>query len=82
MDVGALAARLEAARAGSRRELARLLTDVEDGRTSASALLDGERVNGRSIAITGPPGVGKSCFIDHLLRAHAERDEPGERRQE
>ena len=32
MDAASLAARLEAARAGSRRDLARLLTDVEDGR--------------------------------------------------
>ena len=75
MDAAALAARLEAARAGSRRDLARLLTDVEDGRIAA-ADLGAQRAEGRSIAITGPPGVGKSCFIDHLLRAHAERDEP------
>ncbi|MEG3602233.1 MAG: methylmalonyl Co-A mutase-associated GTPase MeaB, partial [Candidatus Thermoplasmatota archaeon] len=75
MVAAALAARLEAARAGSRRDLARLLTDVEDGRIAA-ADLGAQRAVGRSIAITGPPGVGKSCFIDHLLRAHAERDEP------
>ncbi len=76
MDAGALAARFEAARAGSRRDLARLLTDVEDGRISSTELLGTQRAEGRSIAITGPPGVGKSCFIDHLLRAHAERDNP------
>ena len=76
MDAGALGARFEAARAGSRRDLARLLTDVEDGRITSTELLGTQRAEGRSIAITGPPGVGKSCFIDHLLRAHAERDEP------
>ena len=76
MDAGALGARFEAARVGSRRDLARLLTDVEDGRITSTELLGTQRAEGRSIAITGPPGVGKSCFIDHLLRAHAERDEP------
>ena len=76
MDAGALGARFEAACAGSRRDLARLLTDVEDGRITSTELLGTQRAEGRSIAITGPPGVGKSCFIDHLLRAHAERDEP------
>jgi len=73
---GAPTDRLAAARAGSRRDLARLLTDVEDGRLSASDLLGADRSGGRSIAITGPPGVGKSCFIDHLLRAHASAGEP------
>ena len=76
MDAGALGARFEAARVGSRRDLARLLTDVEDGRITSTELLGTQRAEGRSVAITGPPGVGKSCFIDHLLRAHAERDEP------
>jgi len=73
---GAPSDRLSAARAGSRRDLARLLTDVEDGRLSASDLFEADRPVGRSIAITGPPGVGKSCFIDHLLRAHASEGEP------
>lgn len=75
MTTGAPSDRLAAARAGSRRDLARLLTDVEDGRLSAASLFGSVRPSGRSVAITGPPGVGKSCFIDHLLRAHAERGE-------
>lgn len=61
---------LEQARGGSRRALARLLTAVEDGAVSL-ADLSPSPPTGASLAITGPPGVGKSCLIDHLLRAWA-----------
>lgn len=68
---GATPASLHAeAVAGSRRALARLLSDVEDGRASPKDF-DTPEVAGRSLAITGPPGVGKSCLIDHMLRAWA-----------
>jgi len=68
---GATPASLHAeAVAGSRRALARLLSDVEDGRASPMDF-DTPGVAGRSLAITGPPGVGKSCLIDHMLRAWA-----------
>ncbi len=69
---GATPASLHAeAVAGSRRALARLLTEVEDGRASPSDFDHHGAVLGRSLAITGPPGVGKSCLIDHMLRAWA-----------
>ena len=45
----------------NRRELAKELSAIENGE------LDGEQGSGLIFAITGPPGVGKSCLIDALL---------------
>ena len=45
----------------NRRELAKELSAIEDGK------LDSEQGSGLIFAITGPPGVGKSCLIDALL---------------
>ncbi len=57
-----------------RREISRTLTAIESGeqieiksrqRTSEWAVL----------GITGPPGVGKSCVVDHLVRSWINRGE-------
>jgi LAO/AO transport system kinase len=62
---------VDGVRAGDRRALARAITLVEstrdDHRRDASAVLDGVlSATGRSvrIGISGPPGVGKSTFIE------------------
>ena len=44
-----------------RRLLARQLSAIENGE------MDVERVDGDIIAITGPPGIGKSCIVDAIL---------------
>ena len=64
---------------GNRRSLARTLTNIENGTTtiqqirsmfSPDNLRDNSNVWG-SLAITGAPGVGKSCLIDKLLKIWA-----------
>ncbi len=59
---------------GDRRSLARTLSGIENGsisieqvKQSVSVNNDTEISNWRSLAITGAPGVGKSCLIDKLL---------------
>ena len=44
-----------------RRLLARQLSAIENGE------MDVDQVDGDVIAITGPPGVGKSCIVDAIL---------------
>ena len=58
--------RIEAARAGDRRALARLLTSIENGDVR---IQEPKRENGewKILALTGPPGVGKSCLLDRML---------------
>ena len=58
--------RIEAARAGNRRALARLLTSIENGEVR---IQEPKRENGQwnILALTGPPGVGKSCLLDRML---------------
>jgi LAO/AO transport system kinase len=70
IDVAGIAAGI---RAGRRNELARGITLVEstraDHRAAADALVDDLLADaGKSIrvGISGPPGVGKSTFIEHL----------------
>ena len=65
---------------GNRRALARTLTNIENGTTtiqSVRKILDKNETNQtseswRSLAITGAPGVGKSCLIDKLLKIWAQ----------
>ena len=57
----------------NRRQLARLITQVENDPEAAAAII--RTVWSRTgkayrIGITGPPGVGKSTMVDHLI-AHA-----------
>ena len=58
--------RIESAKAGDRRSLARLLSSIENGDVRFS-----EHPNDSSdwniLALTGPPGVGKSCLLDRML---------------
>ena len=45
-----------------RRTLARQLSAIENGEMKVESYVDGD-----VIAITGPPGVGKSCIVDSIL---------------
>lgn len=54
------------ARNGDRRALARLLSSIENGEITLDfEAEDSEEWN--ILALTGPPGVGKSCLLDRLL---------------
>lgn len=69
MDIGE---RIAAARAGSVRAIARLLTVVEDGGDGAALVargLVGLPRPAQIIGITGAPGAGKSTLTAALLRA-------------
>ena len=60
---------------GSRRSLARTLSLIENGEINIEKIRQGLNLEGNqsdskswnSLAITGAPGVGKSCLIDKLL---------------
>lgn len=66
---------LEAARAGDRRALSKLLSAVENGVESRESLgLPNNSGGGKIIGITGAPGVGKSCLVDRLLRTFSAAD--------
>ena len=61
---------LEAARAGDRVALARLLTQVESGGPvgrAAASLAYRSGKEARTVGITGPPGAGKSTLVDRLI---------------
>jgi LAO/AO transport system kinase len=62
----------------NRRQLARLVTRIENDPSAAAAILPGLWARtGRAyrIGITGPPGVGKSTLVDQLVSmARAEGD--------
>lgn len=58
--------RIDAAKEGDRRALARLLTSIENGELRFSEpQSDGS--DWKILALTGPPGVGKSCLLDRML---------------
>jgi LAO/AO transport system kinase len=55
---------------GELRALSRLITRVENGDASTLALLAElwpRRSNARILGVTGPPGSGKSTFVDRLI---------------
>ncbi len=59
---------------GSRRALARLLTLIQQGdQECIDSVLSFSSV--KSIGITGPPGVGKSCLTDCLAKVFADKGE-------
>ena len=58
--------RINAAKAGDRRALARLLSSIENGSVRFSEPPKQES-EWKILALTGPPGVGKSCLLDRLL---------------
>jgi len=70
--------RIDPARDGDRRSLARLVTLVEDGSIAGSAVLASVYADGGRAAITGitgAPGSGKSTLVDLLVdRARAGGD--------
>ena len=70
---------LEQAKSGDRRSLARILSALENGLLDIEQALDvlgpvpvQTNDNWQTLAITGAPGVGKSCLLDGLLRHWAE----------
>jgi LAO/AO transport system kinase len=70
-DAAALSASLAAVRAGDRRALARLLTQIENGTPAAQAALAAlYPLTGRAhlVGITGPPGSGKSSLVSELAK--------------
>jgi LAO/AO transport system kinase len=55
---------------GNRRLLARLVTRIENDPAAAGAILQSiwpRTGRARRIGVTGPPGVGKSTLVDHLV---------------
>ncbi len=67
---------VEAARAGDRRAIGRLITMVEEGDPAGSAvltLLYPQGGNAYVVGLTGAPGSGKSTLTDGLIR-HARAD--------
>ncbi|MBT5390813.1 MAG: methylmalonyl Co-A mutase-associated GTPase MeaB [Euryarchaeota archaeon] len=71
---------LEQAKLGDRRSLARILSALENGTlhiNDAIEIIGGPSNSGKghwqTLAITGAPGVGKSCLLDGLLRQWAKK---------
>ena len=58
--------RMDAAKAGDRRALARLLSSIENGELRFNEA-HSDASDWKILALTGPPGVGKSCLLDRLL---------------
>lgn len=61
---------------GDRKAMAKLITLVEDGAPEARealGLLHRHAGHAHVIGVTGPPGVGKSCLVDKLIREYRRR---------
>ncbi len=58
--------RMDAAKAGDRRALARLLSSIENGELHIQEPHRNDS-DWKILALTEPPGVGKSCLLDRLL---------------
>ena len=75
LEVRAVQAMIEAAMHGDRRSLARTLTALENRSITLAEIKaiigedKSEYEHWQSLAITGAPGVGKSCLLDGLLRS-------------
>ena len=72
---------LEQAKSGDRRSLARTLSALENGSLDIEKVLSilgpvppSSEESWQTLAITGAPGVGKSCLLDGLLRCWAEKN--------
>ena len=65
--------RINAAKVGDRRALARLLSSIENGEVRFSDPVN-ESSDWSILALTGPPGVGKSCLLDRLLHEWVDHD--------
>ena len=61
---------------GNRHALARSLTMLENGELKGEDIqhLDNANADTSVLGITGAPGVGKSCIIDHLVQAWIDQD--------
>ena len=57
---------------GDRRALARLLSSIENGETILKSEAK-ESADWNVLALTGPPGVGKSCLLDRLLHVWTDK---------
>ena len=71
---------LTQAKTGDRRSLARTLSALENGTLNIEDALgklgpvpSPSEESWQTLAITGAPGVGKSCLLDGLLRSWAQR---------
>ncbi len=71
---------LEKALDGHVRSLGRLISAIEDGEPAAIEAVEmleagGDRGGAHVLAITGPPGVGKSTLIERLITRYRSRGE-------
>ncbi len=76
-SVASVSVAIQALRDGDRRVLSRLLSVLEDGTSAGPRVMEQLRAEPRSghasvLAVTGPPGVGKSTLVAALARMAAD----------